>query len=423
MNKRLKILISAYACSPFHGSEPGVGWGFVFELAKYHELWVIVEENEFRGDIERYLSKHPELSESVHFFFVLRKHNHFLRKIWPPSYYWYYRRWHAKAFDIAQELQQQIGFDIAHQLNMVGFREPGYLWQLDIPFVWGPVGGMGYFPWRFLLKIGWYGGLYYLSYNFFNFAHMHLLSRPRSAAKMAGCGLIAINKENQIGLCKFYNMPSKVCIPVGSIKTVANKINIRTNVEPIRIVWSGKLIPGKALNLTLEVMASLPLDIEWELHILGNGFLKQQYEVYAKKLGIAKSCKFYGQVTREKVLDIMSCSHVHLLTSLREGTPSVIVEAASVGLPTVCLDYSGMIDMVDDSCGIKVSMTTPKKVIEGLSQALVMLFSDEPRRQQLAKGALARAKDLSWENKGSLVNKIYEEKLAETYVISKTNDW
>jgi hypothetical protein len=26
-------------------------------------------------------------------------------------------------------------------LNMIGYREPGYLWKLNVPFVWGPMGG------------------------------------------------------------------------------------------------------------------------------------------------------------------------------------------------------------------------------------------------------------------------------------------
>ncbi|MBM9532177.1 hypothetical protein JWG42_18650, partial [Desulfoprunum benzoelyticum] len=59
MHPRLKVLISAYACSPYKGSEPGVGWGFVAELAKHHDLWVIVEEEKFRADIERYLDENP----------------------------------------------------------------------------------------------------------------------------------------------------------------------------------------------------------------------------------------------------------------------------------------------------------------------------------------------------------------------------
>ena len=147
---RLKVLISAYACSPYHGSEPGVGWGFVSALARYHDLWVIVEENEFRADLERYLIEHQELKTQLRFEYIPRIRHSRIERLWPPSYYWTYRRWHQDAYQLAQQLHQEVNFDLAHQLTMVGFREPGYLWQLGIPFVWGPVGGMGLFPWRFL---------------------------------------------------------------------------------------------------------------------------------------------------------------------------------------------------------------------------------------------------------------------------------
>ena len=36
----MKILLSAYACRPNMGSEPAVGWTWVVELCKYHDLWV-----------------------------------------------------------------------------------------------------------------------------------------------------------------------------------------------------------------------------------------------------------------------------------------------------------------------------------------------------------------------------------------------
>ena len=165
MSRRLKVLVSAYAPSPYKGSEPVVGWGFVSALARHHDLSVIVEDEKFRADIERYLADHPEYSQSVHFFFIRKQRNRILRKVWPPSYYWYYRRWHEEAYHLAQELNQEVGFDIAHQLTMVGFREPGYLWKLKVPFVWGPIGGMGLFPWRFLRAVGGYGAIYYIGYN------------------------------------------------------------------------------------------------------------------------------------------------------------------------------------------------------------------------------------------------------------------
>ena len=45
-----------------------------------------------------------------------------------------------------------------HQLNMIGFREPGYLWKLSqengVPFVWGPIGGQKQFPTAYLQGAG-----------------------------------------------------------------------------------------------------------------------------------------------------------------------------------------------------------------------------------------------------------------------------
>ena len=42
--KRLRVLISAYACEPGKGSEPGV-WNFSKEMAKHHDLWVLTRLN------------------------------------------------------------------------------------------------------------------------------------------------------------------------------------------------------------------------------------------------------------------------------------------------------------------------------------------------------------------------------------------
>src|SRR2546422_2131365 len=47
--KRLKILISAYACEPGEGSEPGVGWNVAVEAARRHEGWGITRANNRRG--------------------------------------------------------------------------------------------------------------------------------------------------------------------------------------------------------------------------------------------------------------------------------------------------------------------------------------------------------------------------------------
>ena len=127
MPKKLKILVSAYACAPNKGSEPGMGWNFVIGLAKFHELHVIVEKRKWEQPINDFLEHNPGLNDSVTFYFIDKKRNKPLRKIWPPSYYWFYKKWQKKAYKLACQLDQKENFDLIHQLNMVGYREPGYL--------------------------------------------------------------------------------------------------------------------------------------------------------------------------------------------------------------------------------------------------------------------------------------------------------
>ena len=413
MTRPLNILISAYACSPYKGSEPGVGWGFVAELAKHHHLWVIVEEEKFRADIEKYLADNPALADRVHFYFIAKQRNRRLRKLWPPSYYWYYRRWHQQALDLARELHEEVGFDIAHQLTMVGFREPGYLWQLGVPFVWGPVGGMGYFPWRFLPTLGVKGALYYLAYNLFNWRQMRFFMRPRRAAAAAGCGLIAATPENVTGAARYWgNRQATLMSEVGVPPFQAVSPTRREAEAPLQIVWTGLHIPRKALNLALKALARLPASCQWQLQVLGEGERTKLWKKLAYDLGIADRVTFHGWLSRDKAMHVMQQSHVMLITSLRDLTSTVTVEALAQGLPIVCLDHCGFAGVVNDHCGIKVPVTSPASTIAGLAEAISRLEADEQFRYQLACGALQRAADFSWESKITVLNAVYDNVLA-----------
>ncbi|PWQ95796.1 glycosyltransferase family 4 protein [Leucothrix pacifica] len=406
----MRILISSYACSPFMGSEPGVGWGFVNALAKHHELWVIVEEEKFRNDIDKYVSKNPEILKSVHFYYIRKKRNRLLRKFWPPSYYWYYRQWHVDAFNLGKKLHCEVQFDLVHQLTMVGFREPGYLWKLGVPFVWGPVGGMGLFPLRFLPAMGWGGG-YYLAYNVVNLWQMHFSVRPRMAARVAGKGLIAATPENQLGALKYWGVSSALMCEVGVPQTPLKRLVVaRDQNKPLRLVWTGVHVRRKALNIALRALATLSKDLKWELHILGKGVLTKDWILMSKRLGIYNNCHFHYWLERSEVLKVMLDSHVMLITSLRDLTSTVTVESLACGLPIVCLDHCGFAGVVDDTCGIKVEVTTPNQVVRDFAAAVTRLATDEAYRQNIAHGAQQKASELSWEQKAIDINSIYQKK-------------
>ena len=65
--KKLKVLVSAYACEPDKGSEPGVGWNWAKQIAHFHEVWVVTRTNN-RPAIEERIEKNPD--PNLHFIYV-----------------------------------------------------------------------------------------------------------------------------------------------------------------------------------------------------------------------------------------------------------------------------------------------------------------------------------------------------------------
>lgn len=412
MSRKLKILVSAYACSPDRGSEPGMGWNFVYGLNKHHEIHVIAEQKKWESPVRSFQRKYPEETDNLTFHFIEKKRNKPLRKIWPPSYYWYYNDWQKKAYKLALQLEEDEDFDIIHQLNMVGYREPGYLWKMDKPFVWGPIGGLENSPWRFLPSLGPKGFLFYTGRNIYNAMQRKFLKRPQKAARRKNARLIAATPSNRQWIQKLWGVDADIICEVGQEETADSiMLSEREKKEPLKIVWSGQHTSGKNLPLLFEALKQS--DFPFELHILGNGEMTEKWKSKAAEADIQKQCRWYGWVEREEALEVMNDGHVFAITSISDLTSTVTLEALSYGLPVVCLNHCGFAHAVTRQCGIKVPVDTPEKAARYFAQAFKRLYDDEDRRQKLSKGAIERAKDFSWERKIKELNTIYGELLME----------
>ena len=406
MRQKYKILVSAYACSPYHGSEPGIGWNFTKALSEFHEIHVITEKNEFKSDLEKYLKDNPEYKR-IKFYYIPLIDNKFVIKIWPPSYYWYYKAWQKKAYALAKELNETENFDIIHQLTQTGFREPGYLWKIKKPFVWGPIGGMEISPWRFLPTMGIYGFLFFLGRNVTNIFQLNFSYRLRKAANRNISHLIASTYDSKFLIKKYWHRESTIISEVGITHySGSQNISCRGKYEKLKIIWSGEHVPRKSLNLLLKSLGLLN-DINFELHVLGNGPQNKKWKTLAKKLKIENHIKWHGWIQREDSLKIMSAGHIFCHTSLRDDTATVTLEALSLGIPIICLDHCGFADIIDQTCGIKVPVENPTQVVVEIASKIKYLFSDEEFRQGLAKGAFERAANFRWEDKTQQLNEIY----------------
>jgi glycosyltransferase involved in cell wall biosynthesis len=420
---RRKVLMLAYACSPYRGSEPGTGWNRAFESAKYNDTWVICEEREFRADIERWLQENGEV-KGLHFTFVPRLPlaDFFMRHAL-PLYYFAYNLWHRRAFKVARKMHKQIGFDLAHQANMCGYREPGYLWRLRIPFLWGPIGGTQNYPSRFLTLAGFPGAPMELLRSIINNLQLRTNYRVRRALQSSRL-LLTANSEGKRIFEKIYHVNARVFLEIG-LRNIPNEMRRdRSNADgPLRIFWSGVMEPRKALPLLIEALRQMPSSQDWELRVLGNGKMEKSWKRQVQRAGIGERCTFMGTLPLQEAMKQMEWADVFAFTSLRDTAGTVVLEALSRGVPVICMDHQGAGDIINDTCGIKIPVTNPKEASRGIRDALVLLASDREKLEILSQGALLRAKDYHWERMGRDMAEIHKLIIDESETGNGPHGW
>ena len=410
-SQRPRVLLLAYACSPGHGSEPGVGWNRAVETATFCDTWVICEQREFAESIRRHLQTQGEIPGLQFEFVPLMGWERFLGII-PGMGYLGYKSWHWRAFRAARRLHEQIRFDLVHQLTYCGFREPGLLWKLPVPFVWGPVGGTQNYPWRFLCQASICEGLSEALRSLVNRLQLRFSPRVRRASRKAAA-LLTANSTNQRDFARVQRLTPTLVSDVGLARVAGKSCAHRTDAHNLRILWSGQLCPRKALPLLLNALARLPEVVAYELRILGDGPLKHRWQRLANRTGVKAHTTWMGWLPHQEALQQYAWADVFVFTSLRDTTGTVVVEALGAGLPVVCLDHQGVHDVVTDQCGIKIPVTTPREVVDGLAEAITSLARDTHVRNRLSQGALKRAEQYLWSRQGERMALIYQRVLGD----------
>ena len=418
LNNMLKILINSYTCCPNMGSEPGMGWNWIVTLASHCELF-IVTEGEYRPQIEAWLadSKNAELARNLHFYWNPIGQNELecqmIRKMcWNQGdwrFYKYYKKWQRKTAEIAEAICKKEKIDILHQLNMIGFREPGFLWLVSkktgIPFVWGPIDAKDSFPMSYAKNAGFKTRLFLLVKNLITRIQLKFDCRVKAAARQASF-VIGASSNSIESLKKYLNIDAELINETGC-RIESNSVSVcKPYSEYFDVLWVGKFDFRKQLELALRTIASIN-EKRIRLHIVGGGN-DMPYRDLADKIGISTQCIWHGAVSHETVQKIMRQSDVFLFTSVAEGTPHVVLEAISNNLPVVCFDTCGHGDCVDDSVGMKIPLTHPEQSIKDFAQAITYLYNDREKLAWLSANCLKRALELSWEQKALQMLELYK---------------
>lgn len=404
----ISVLINAYACSPNMGSEPGMAWNWCINLANYCELHIITE-GEFQDKIKAILPTLPQ-GKNMHFYYNPVSDE--IRKIcWNQGdwrFYKYYKEWQWKTYLMAKDICQKNHIDILHQLNMIGFREPGYLWEIpDIPFIWGPVDAKESFPMAYLKGASLKTKLFMQLKNAITKWQLQHAKRVQLATKRASY-VISASSNSQQAFKKYFQLDSPLLNETGCY-IQEHPIIDKSQKEYLDILWVGKLDFRKQLGLALRSIAKTQ-NPHIKLHIVGGGNTLL-YQELTKELGIESQCKWHGAVSHEEVQKIMQESDVFFFTSVAEGTPHVVLEAIGNNLPVVCFDTCGQGDSVNEKVGIKISLSTPNQSIIDFAEKINYLYQNRSILQQLSEGCNKRQKELSWCNKTLQMIELYNKVL------------
>ena len=393
----LNILLSAYACEPGKGSEPGVGWHWARELARLgHRVWVITRANN-QPLIEAELQRWPQPDLQFAYYDLPR-----WARWWKKGgrgIRLYYTLWQWGAYRRAKTMARDVQFDRVHHITFGGFHLPSFMMLLNKPFTFGPVGGgerapralRQSFPWKRRLLEGVRDA-----------ANAAVAVHPVSRAVFQRSDLILCKtRETEARIPAKYRHKCRVQLEIGTESASAPVPRAEDrNLRQLRVLYMGRLIYWKGLHLALRAFAearkALP---EARMTVIGSGPDEKWLHGIAAGLKLGCAIEWMHWLPQEKALQAYSQHDVLLFPSLHESSGNVVLESLARGLPVVCLDLGGPGVIVSRDCGRAVSTAQRSEadVVSGLAGALVELASPE-EWQRASCGALARARDYRWEN-------------------------
>jgi glycosyltransferase involved in cell wall biosynthesis len=264
-------------------------------------------------------------------------------------------------------------------------------------------------PTAFLPTLGVVDGLRNTARNVINWLQFNC-RRDVGYAMRHAAAISTVASDTQRAIERRYGRPS-IVIPATACTVVAPSGSPPHIGRDVRFIFTGALIGIKALPLALHALATMR-DVDWILDVVGRGPQEARWRALAARLGLADRVRFHGAVPRTESIAKIAAATALVFPALKEGWPTVVMEALSLGVPVVTTDHNGMADMVTEQCGFLLPVDHPRRLIEALAAALRSLATDEQLRDRLSRGALHRATLFSAERQAAAIAALYDTALA-----------
>ncbi len=166
-----------------------------------------------------------------------------------------------------------------------------------------------------------------------------------------------------------------------------------------------RLCNQKGIDILIEVVkkvAETRSDIQFA--VVGDGPLETEVNRWASAANVNEALTFVGYT--EKPFTYLAAADAFLLTSRWEALPISIVEAFRMGLPVIACDTGGVSELVKDGVGY----VAPVADVDEIAKAILTLFENDARRQEMANSALSwsQADRFDPAHINSLIEELYQ---------------
>jgi glycosyltransferase involved in cell wall biosynthesis len=192
--------------------------------------------------------------------------------------------------------------------------------------------------------------------------------------------------------------------PVHLIPNGVGQVEIVETTKVYDLVTVSRLVAIK----NIDVLIRACVDTKAKIAVVGSGPEEKSLRDLANFLGT--QVKFFGQLKNYEVIDVLSKSKIFVQLSDYEGLSFALLQAMSVGIPSIVSHAKGNIDVIENyKDGIIVN---PQKLNE-VSEVIRELISNEELQSNLGKTARDKVSRLFSHNKHmNEIHKLIELSLA-----------
>jgi glycosyltransferase involved in cell wall biosynthesis len=399
----MQLLISAFACLPNYGTEPGNGWNWPVHLAEAGHTVYVLTRTIHKEKIDGYLAERP--LTRLHFLYVEVPFAHLFTD---QDGVLYYLAWQRCALSRAHKLLKTTKIDIVHHVTYGSIHVPSPLWRLKLPVVFGPVGGGQTSPNSMIEYFGKSKRKEQIRTLFtrvlpFSPFHRHRLSKMSV--------VLATNRET-VRLCRSLGRPDAIlsldtALPEWFLTSKPRTFSV--SKQPLRLLWVGRLLPRKAIPLTLDILEKV--EAPSTLTIIGDGLEPEVVREMIQIRGLGERVFWKpGRIPWEEVRREYTKHDALLFTSLRDSCAPQLLEAMATGLPVITLDIHGARDLVPDEAGIKIPVHSKEQLLCDASAAVTRYAGMSPLEwNQMSMAGWSFAKTLTWPHRAAFAERLYSK--------------